>query len=145
MPPHPRIRRAIWLAVVVPILLVLTSGPALADADTTPTSSSPTAPQNLRATYVEGAFDGITWDAPAVGEEGVWYEVVLWGGRPAPIFTVWSPRSTSFRDLVESAYLDLGRAYTFTIVAVSVDNRSQLRRSAHSNQLTVQLPWGQTW
>jgi hypothetical protein len=147
MLPHPRIRRrsAVWLALVVPILLILTSGPALADADTTPTNTSPTPPQNLRATYVDGAFDGITWDAPAVDEGGIWYEVVLWGGRPAPIFIVWSPRFTSFRELVESAYLDLGRTYTFTIVAVRVDDRSQLRRSGHSNQLTVRLPWGQTW
>lgn len=143
-----------WLALAGSVLALLLTAPAYAAqaasapapaAPATADLSGPTTPQNLRATYVDGVFAGITWDPSIFAGGSIWYHVHADGyGVQGPLWSGVFHTTITLRELVESAYLDLGRTYTFTVVAWG-NSAGTNRASGRSNLLTVTLPDTQTW
>jgi len=148
MRPHrhtPR-RSRLWLALVVPLLAVLALAPAPAQASAAP-GPVPPAPQNLRAIQDGGGFAGITWDPSTFNAGPVWYHVHVKGpgfAGPGPIWNNMYQTTISVRELVESACLEPGFTYTFTIVAVGHSGGVN-RASPPSNPLTATIPAGFTF
>jgi hypothetical protein len=131
--------------LLVPILMLVTTGPAAAaTASTSAAVPVPTVPQNLREDHVDGVFQGIRWDPSTFDGRQVMYTVYLWAAREAPIFAPFSQTSMSLREFIDGQYMEPGGTYTFTVVAMGVSGGA-LRTSGHSNKLTVtfphQLPW----
>ena len=105
-----------------------------------PVGPVPTTPQNLRANYVDGVLQSLTWD-PSTMEDlefSIWYVVHLsrnHGGRgTATVFRT----TVTPRQLLNAIDLDPG---TYTIQVVAWGHTAGVNRpSDHSNSLTVTFP-----
>lgn len=135
--------RRLWLALAASLMLLVPLAPA-ATATVDPT---PTVPQNLRANYVNGVFDSMSWD-PSTMEGGgpIWYHIDVYyeGGGGGTLWENYFFTTQWLSELVGSAYLEYGKTYTFSIAAVG-HSGGKNRKSGNSNLLTVRFPDQQPW